>query len=390
MKWYCHVDMDAFFASVELASKPYFAKFPFAVGGSEKSRTVVSAASYKAREYGIRAGMSMFEAFRKCPNLISVEPDMEKYASISKEIFSIVERIAGNVDIYSVDEGFFHADSMDDALMMAVEIKREIKNNIKITCSAGIAKNKLVAKMASGENKPDGLTLVEDAFSYIGEKRVEDVVGIGRQTTKHLNKLGIYSVKQIRDYPMDILRKHFNSYAFILREVSYGRDSVNMMWNLEDEIKSVGNTHTMEKDTMDRKTLLSLLSILSEHVSFRMKKHNVEGNTVTLTVRYSDFRTFTKQKKVQRHISSPDDIQLYSKIIFDSIEIAMPVRLLGISVSNVRSIGEQMKLDFYSQQKPPIAEAVDEIRRRHGEWAIMKARSLEIKDRNVKGRRMTV
>ncbi|MGE3063151.1 MAG: DNA polymerase IV [bacterium] len=389
MKWFAHIDMDAFFASVELASKPYFAKFPFAVGGSEKSRTVVSAASYKAREYGIKAGMSMFEAYRKCPSLISVEPDMDKYVSISKEIFSIVERIAGNVDIYSVDEGFFHAESMDDAVMMAQEIKKEIKKNLKITCSAGIAKNRLVAKMASGEMKPDGLTLVKDAYSYIGEKRVEDVVGIGRQTTKHLNALGIYYVRQLRDYPMNILKRHFNSYGFILREISYGRDSVNMMWNLEDEIKSVGNTHTMEKDTMDRQTLLSLLSILSEHVSFRMKHHNVEGNVATLTVRYADFHTFTKQKKIQKHISSAEEIGKYSRIIFDTIKFAMPVRLLGISISNLRPIGKQMKLEFSSDSKPAISNAIDEIREKYGEWAIMKCRSLEIKDRNVKGRRMT-
>jgi DNA polymerase-4 len=389
MKWFVHIDMDAFFASVELASKPYFAKYPFAVGGSEKSRTVVAAASYKAREYGIRAGMSMFEAFRKCPNLISVEPDMDKYISVSKEIFSIVENIAGNVDIYSVDEGFFFTDSMEAALEMTNMIKTKIKNELKITCSAGIAKNRLVAKMASGENKPDGLTLIEDAYSYIGEKEVGDVVGIGRQTEKHLNGLGIYYVKQIRDYPMNILRRHFNSYAYILREISYGRDSVNMMWNFTDEIKSVGNTHTMEKDTLDRQTLLSLLSILAEHVSFRLKNHNMEGNTLTLVVRYSDFHTFTKQKKIQRHISESNDIQSYSANILNSIDLVFPVRLLGISVSNLRSIGEQMKLDFSSSLRSPVSAAVDEIREKYGEWAIMKCRSLQIKERNVKGRRMT-
>jgi len=389
MKWFVHIDMDAFFASVELASKPYFAKYPFAVGGSEKSRTVVSAASYKARECGIKAGMSMFEAYRKCPNLISVEPDMDKYISISKEIFSIVESVAGNVEIYSVDEGFFHSDSMDIAIDMTKDIKQRIKNDLKITCSAGIAKNRLVAKMASEENKPDGLTLIRDAFSYIGEKEVGEVVGIGRQTQKHLNGLGIYYVKQIRDYPMNILKKHFNSYAYILREVSYGRDSVNMMWNLSDEIKSVGNTHTMEKNTMDKNILLSLLSILSFHVSFRMKGYNLEGNIVTLIVRYADFHTFTKQKKIQRYISDSTDIQNYASIIFKSVNFVFPVRLLGISISNLRPIGEQMNLDFSSSDRSSISSVVKEIQEKYGEWAIMKCRSIEIKERNVKGRRIT-
>lgn len=372
------MDMDAFFASVEIASRPYLLGKPVAVGGSSNKRTVVAAASYPAREYGIHAGMASAEAFARCPNIIMIEPDMDKYASVSASAFRIIEQTAGNVEIYSIDEGFACINgSLHEAEQTAAMIKARIRNELHVTCSIGIAENKLIAKIASDDNKPDGLTAVPDGRTYIGSKPVQDVPGIGRKTRAALNSMGIYKVEDIRPFPMDVLKRRFKSYAFVLKEISEGSDRSHILWNLDNDIKSVGNTHTLNRDTDSSEELKAMLGIISEHIALRMRDAGMEGSVVCLVLRYSDFFTFSKRRKIYAYIKDPADIHAYACSIFDSIELAQKVRLIGISVSGLRPVSMQMTFPFNDDERMRhFNDTVLDIKDRFGEWAIMKASGL--------------
>ena len=379
-KCYLHIDMDAFFASVETASRPYLREKPVAVGGSSGSRTVVAAASYAAREYGIHAGMASIDAFMRCPSIIMIRPDMKKYESVSRHIFERIRAYAGNIQIYSIDECFVQADDIVHALSIAEHIKKYVKENHHITCSIGIAENKLIAKIASDDNKPNGLTVVDNAYDYIGVRPVSDVPGIGRKTTKALSTLGIHYVADIRDYPLYILKKHFKSYAYVLKAISQGRDASNILWNVSGELKSVGNTHTMDMDTMDRDKLKSMLSIISEHIAVRMNESGVEGNIVCLVVRYKDFHTFTKRKKIYRYIRFSEDILIYANSILDSIDLHMGVRLIGISISGMRAVSSQMSFDFTENARINVLEdVIADIKSLYGEWSLMRGSSMAMR-----------
>lgn len=377
--FWLHIDMDAFFASVEIASRPYLKGRPVGVGGRSSERTVVAAASYPAREYGIHSGMPSAEAFARCPGIVMIKPDMDKYVSISGKIFSAIEDYCRHIEVYSVDECFVKAVSLEQAEDFARYIRNMVRHDYHITCSVGIGPNRLIAKICSDEHKPDGLTVIDNGYRYIKDKDVSDIPGIGHKTALALSSLGIHYVRDIEAFPLYPLKKRFNSYAYVLKAIANGQDPSNFLWNTTTDIKSVGNTHTMKENTVSMRRLSSMLSIIAEHVALRMRKHNVEGNTVTLTVRYMDFNTFTRRKKIYRYIHSAGDIHSYAVMILRGIDIEKPVRLIGISVSNLRSLSSQMSLDFEDNMKDKEMEnTVNRIKDQFGEWSIMKASSMEM------------
>ncbi|MDI6700235.1 MAG: DNA polymerase IV [bacterium] len=385
MIWWAHLDMDSFFASVEIASRPYYKDLPLAVGGNEHSRTVVASASYKAREYGIKSGMPVYEALNRCPHLIIVNPDMDKYVSVSKEVFGLVENLAGNILPYSIDECFFYSKDKEDIILKSLHIKRIVKEKLKITASCGIADKKIVAKMASDERKPDGFFVVKDSLKYIREKDVGDVPGVGRKLKKKLNSLGVYYVKQLDDIPFPILKKHFKQYAYFLKEVATLKVSDNIF--VYDEVKSVGNTHTFKKDTLKREEILSYISLICQHIEQRLLEEFFEGNRLTLTFRYSNFQTFTKQRKVERYIYSSEDIFKESSKILDSVNLVMPLRLVGVSLGGIRKRGIYEPLPFFENEKDyRLKECINSIKREFGELSIMKLRDLYVFDRTIRGR----
>ncbi len=382
-KWYLHIDMDAFFASVEIASRPYLSNKPVAVGGSSNTRSVVAAASYNARKYGIHAGMSSMEASIRCPSIVMIKPDMKKYASVSKQIFKMIKSYTGNVSIYSIDECFVLINGeMEHAGYIAKYIKNRVEQEYKITCSIGIGENKLIAKIASNDNKPNGITLVKNAKQYIRSKHVSDIPGIGRKTTKALAALGIHYVSDIAVYPLYSLKKHFKSYAYVLKEIAEARNASNILWNIESDLKSVGNTHTMDKDIYSLDDLKSMLSIISEHIALRMQESGVEGNIVCLTIRYANFFTFTKRQKIYKYIHFPEDILIYANNILLSIELKMKVRLIGISISGLQPINSQLSFPFSKNEKSEnLKKVINDIKLSFGEWSLMRASSLRMRKR---------
>lgn len=389
MIWWAHLDIDSFFASVEIASRPYYKNFPIAVGGSEHSRTVITSASYKAREYGIKAGMPVYEALSRCPHLVVIKPDMDKYISVSKEVFKIVENISGNVSPYSIDECFFCSEKKDDSISKSFMIKNLIKEKLKITASIGISSKKIVAKIASDENKPESFFVVDNPLDYIREKEIEKIPGIGRKIAKKLKSYGIFYVKQIDDIPFYALKKHFKHYAYFLKELTCLKISDDIYKNV-DTTKSVGNTHTFEKDTFDKEKIVSYLSLISKHISKRLSDYFFEGNKITLTLRYSNFQTFTKQQKLERYIYNPEDIFNETKKIFEKINLTMPVRLVGISVGGIRdkNIYQKFSFDETNEKKERLRELIEMIKNKYGELSILTLRDLYVIDRKIKGNRI--
>ncbi|MEO0289223.1 MAG: DNA polymerase IV [candidate division WOR-3 bacterium] len=389
MIWWAHLDLDSFFASVEIASRPYYRDMPVAVGGSEHSRTVITSASYKAREYGIKAGMPVYEALSKCPYLVVIKPDIEKYLSISKEVFQTVQDIAGNVSPYSIDECFFCSPKKDDLIIESLMIKKIIKEKLKITASCGISTKKIVAKIASDENKPDGFFVVDDPLKYIKDKEIEKVPGIGRKMEKKLKSYGIFYVRQIDEIPFSVLKKNFKHYAYFLKGLTNLKISDDIYRKI-DTAKSVGNTHTFSEDTFDKEKILSYISLISKHIETRLLEDFFEGNRITLTVRYSNFQTFTKQKKLERYIHDWKDIFEETKKIFEKINLTLPVRLVGISIGGIRDRGIYQELSFNEvfDKQERLKEHIEMIRNKYGESSILTLRDLYVSDRKIKGNRI--
>ncbi len=382
-KWYLHIDMDAFFASVEIASRPYLKGKPVAVGGSIKHRTVITAASYEARKYGIKTGMSSFEAQYKVPFLTIIKPDIKKYESISNSIFNFIKYYFGNIKNFSIDECFTYTYATENEVKnQAKYIKNYIEKHYKITCSIGIGENKLIAKTATKENKPNGITFINNAKVYIENKRVGDIPGIGRKTEKKLHSLGIMYMRDIRKIPLYILKKHFKSYAYVLKEMAIGEDRSNILWNIKRKTHSIGNTRTLENDISNKNELYNVLSVICEHIAFRMSKEQFEGNNIKLIIRYNDFFTFTKSYNLGYYIHSSNDIFHFSKELLNSIQLQKSVRLIGVSLHNLRTKDIQMNLDFYKNNKnEKLLNTINTIKRTYGEWSIVHARSLNANKR---------
>jgi len=380
--------MDSFFASVEIASRPYYKNLPVAVGENANSRGVILSSSYKAREYGIRSGMPTYQAIQKCPSLIMINPDMGKYIYVSDILYDMIKKIVWNVKRYSIDEFFFFTSTKDEAISKSILIKDLIKKNLKITASFGISDNIIVAKMASDEFKPDGLFVVDDSLIYIREREVGKVPGIGRKTEKKLNSIGVYYVKQIDRIPFSVLKKIFKHRAYFLKEIS--TLLTKKLEPLDGGVdKSIGQTHTFSEDTRNMEKLLSYLSIITENIERLMDEKFFEGSIIKLVIRYSDFTTFTKQKKLGRYIYRGDDIFLEVSKMIKTMNLLLPVRLLGISVKGLRQrglCGNIFLSDGYSQK---LEESIKNIKIRFGDRAIMKLRDLYTNDRSFKNRRIT-
>src|SRR4030042_6826809 len=293
-----HIDMDAFFISVEQRDDPSLRGKPAAVCGS-LSRSVVTSATYEARPYGIRAGMSTQEAKRRCPQLILVPGNHSKYTETSARIFAILKKITPMVEIASIDEAYLDVTQslllFRSPLHIAQSIKDQIRGSEQLTCSIGVAPNKLLAKLGSGLKKPDGLVVIrkEEVEETLRDLPVSKLYGIGPKLTETLNLLGIFSCGQLGRFPVPVLTKRFGVIGERLHEMGLGLEDCPVLpFDEEEDAKSISPSVTLEEDTSDPNLLRKVLLQLSERVSRRMRREGFYGRRVTLTVRYSDFFTF--------------------------------------------------------------------------------------------------
>jgi DNA polymerase-4 len=338
-----HIDMDAFYASVEQRDRPELRGRPVAVGGSPTSRGVVAAASYEARRHGVRSAMPMSRAVRLCPELIIVSPDFTKYRLASGQVMSILRDVTPLVEPLSLDEAYLdvtqNAWGEPLGVNVAMRVKAAIRETTGLTASAGVAPNKFLAKIASGWRKPDGLTVVapERVESFLQQLSVDALWGVGPVAAKRLRACGIERVVDLRTADPEVLRNAVGSAAEWLRRLAVGED--DRLVEPDRPSKSSSSECTYPEDLTDLERIRAEIATMARDNALWLGRKRLVARTVTIKVRYSDFITVTRSQSHQA-TNDPDDIVKRAAALIEKTEAGRrPVRLLGVGVHNLESLG---------------------------------------------------
>ena len=333
-----HIDMDAFYASVEQRDQPELRGRPVAVGGSPESRGVVAAASYEARAHGVRSAMPMSRAVRQCPDLTIVPPDFAKYRAVSSRVFALYRDVTPLVEPLSLDEAYLDVTENAWGEPLAVEVAKRLKRAIRettgLTASAGVAPNKFLAKIASGWRKPDGLTVVapERIESFLQRLPVDALWGVGPATAKRLRERGLHRLVDIRTADPGVLEAAVGSMAEWLRKLADGKDDRPVVPNRATKSSSSECTYAQDLADLDR--MRDEIGMARDHARWLARKDKL-ARTVTIKVRYNDFTTVTRSH-TDHATRDPEDIVRRAVALLDKTEAGRrPVRLLGAGVSNL-------------------------------------------------------
>lgn len=374
-----HVDMDAFYASVEERENPELVGKPVIVGGSPTGRGVVAAANYAARQFGIHSAMPAKRAFELCPQLISVRPRMQFYAQASRKIREIFFRFTPVVEPLSLDEAFLDVTGCERIFGPAVEIAKQIKQTIfaetKLIASVGVAPNKFLAKIASDLEKPDALVVVdpERIQDFLDPLPVGRIWGVGKVTGSVLQKLGIATIHDLRQLGMSSLEKHFGSQAEHFYQLARGIDQRRVI--PDRDAKSISHERTFEVDLMDRELLRAWTHELTDQVARRLRRHRLRGRTVHLKIRFADFRTITRSRSLSEPTHQTAAIwEVAAQLLEEGIPARHHgIRLLGVGVSHF-SCQEKVQKSLFGdddQKKQGRLDAVsDAIQNRFGNAAL--------------------
>lgn len=383
-----HVDMDAFYTSVEQRDCPEYRGKPVIVGADPRQgrgRGVVAAASYEARRYGVRSAMPISRAYRLCPRGIYLRGNMKKYAEVSARIMEVLESYTDLVEQISIDEAFLDATAVVALHGGAEKLARDIKNRIRreqnLTASVGVAPNKFLAKVASDLEKPDGLVVVppgeEEAF--LRDLPVERLWGVGPRTAETLHELGLYKISDIARLSPQDLGERFGKHGEHLFRLARGIDDRSVV--PEHQAKSMGHETTFGEDVSDRRVVRRTLLELSEAVARRLRKHHLEGQTITLKYRDEHFVTETRARTLAR---PTDDAQVLFETALDLLQRirieGRKVRLLGISAGRLVGAGRgptQLRLFDNDEKKRRLHESLDMLSGRYGESSLKRASLLE-------------
>ncbi|MEY2630636.1 MAG: polymerase [Bacteroidota bacterium] len=349
-----HIDMDAFYASVEQMDNPELKGKPLAVGGSEV-RGVVSAASYEARKFGVRSAMSGIQAKRNCPDLIFVRPRFDRYKEISKKIRKIFHEYTDLVEPLSLDEAYLdvtqNKKGNPSATLIAQEIRQRIFEEVGLTASAGISVNKFVAKIASDYNKPNGQKTVnpEEVESFLENLDIKKFYGIGKVTTEKMYHLGIFTGKDLKSKSKEFLEEHFSKSGLHFYNIVRGIHNSAVKPNRI--AKSVAAEHTFNENLTSEIFMVEKLERIANELENRLKKHNISGKTVTLKIKYSDFTTQTRSKTLPYFIADKGLLLETAKELLFQERMKESVRLLGISLNNLnteikKTVVVQLKFEF--------------------------------------------
>jgi len=377
-----HIDMNAFFASVEQQADPALRGKPVAVIGT--GRTVVTTASYEARAFGVKTGMNTWQARQACPQLIFVVGDNRKYADTSTRIVAMMRDYTPLVEVFSIDEAFLDVTGsltlFGSAERIAYLLKARIRHAFGLTCSIGIAPNKLLAKLASEMRKPDGLTIItpDRVASVLEHLPVKELCGIGSRVAKQLADCGIFTCGQLGRYPVASLKRRFGIIGERLSQMGRGIDAAPVTPpEKEQAVKSVGHSMTLAQDVTGREGLLKYLLQLAEMVGSRARRYGVAGKTVHLTLRYGDFTTVGHQQTRTSPTNQSEALYRDAVAILDTFDLTRPVRLLGVRITNLNHQGDQLPL-FEQERKTALATAaMDEANSRFGAFAVTYASVME-------------
>ena len=355
LKKIIHVDMDAFFASVEQMDNPDLQGKPVAVGGS-KERGVVAAASYEARKFGVRSAMPSVLAARKCPSLVFVSPRFERYKEISQQIRTIFYDYTDLVEPLSLDEAYLdvtvNKTNNPSASLIAEEIRARIKSEVGLNASAGISINKFTAKIASDINKPNGQKTIppESVIEFLEQLPINKFYGVGKVTAQKMNTHGVFTGKQLKELSIEYLSKFFGKqgphFYNIVRGIEHSEVKTNRIR------KSVGAERTFNKDLSSEQFMLEQLSKISDELERRLIKSKIKGRTITVKLKFSDFKQQTRSRTVDEFMQLKKEFfPLVSELILQQPP-ENSVRLLGVTMNNLdtnldkKSISVQLKLEF--------------------------------------------
>jgi len=374
-----HLDMDAFYPAVEVLDNPELKGKPVIVGGS-RERGVVSSASYEARKFGVHSAQPMATAMRLCPKGIFLSGRMSRYKEVSKQVFEIFYRFTPLVEPLSIDEAFLDVTGSERLLGKPVEIAKKIKQVVfeetGLTVSAGVAPSKFVAKIASDIDKPDGLTVVPHGKvrEFLDPLPVKKMWGVGKKTQEALARLNIRTFRDLRQMPVKVLEQRFGKHGIKMHQLAKGIDEREVI--TEHEAKSVGHEQTFMEDILDLEAVKKEILSLANKVGRRMRRESVTGKTVTLKVKYNDFKQITRAETLQK--STDDGFEIYSTAsrLLQKTQVGKrPVRLLGISLSQLSFLGEGEQLSIFgrdesSQKRKRLNVALDSLYEKHGDRSV--------------------
>lgn len=394
-----HVDMDAFYASVEIRDNPSLEGLPVCVGGPASSRGVIAAASYKAREFGVHSALPTATARRLCPDLVLLPPDFDRYTAVSRQVMGIFRRYTPVVEPLSLDEAFLDVSGSERLFGDAVEIGRRIKADIlretALVASVGVAPTKFLAKLASDLDKPDGFRVIQkhEVRAVLDPLPVRKIFGVGPRTASRLEQLGVQTVGDLARLPREEVGQRFGASGLWIHDLSRGVDNRRVTPRREE--KSHGMERTFAEDLNDREELSAILLSFCEEVAFTLRDKGLRGRTITLKARFSDFKTITRTRTLDLATNLGPRIYTVAKSLLERVE-KRPLRLLGVQVSKLEDVrqpsqgtlfngtpeGEGRRQWLRSTEKLVAAtKSLDKLRRKYGRGTVVPATMLERKPR---------
>ncbi len=387
-----HLDLDAFFCSVEERRDPDLKSLPFVVGGSAEGRGVVASSSYAARQYGIRSAMPTARALSLCPQLVVVSSDFSRYGDTSRQVMACLYDLTARVEQLSIDEAFLDvSDLPQPGQEIARDLQRRINTDLDLPCSLGVASNKLVAKIANnvgkasvgGTRPPNSIKTIPPGgeAAFLAPLPVQELWGVGPKTAARLQSLGMRTIGDLAAWPVSDLEARFGQIGRDLSRRAQGIDDRPVIG--EHEAKSISQEVTFAADVNDRKKLLRTMRSLAEGVGYRLRGQGLAATTVKIKLRWADFTTLTRQVSFEQPTSRDDQIFEAAAALFDQTwKSGKWVRLLGVGVSGLKPPLAQMDLwpDGNQKRAAKLQTAVDQVRHRFGRRALMRASNLDLDD----------
>lgn len=384
-KYIIHVDMDAFYASIEQMDHPNLRGKPIMIGGGK--RGVVATCSYEARTFGVRSAMPTYIAKAKCPHGIFVYPRMERYQEVSKKIMESLNDISPIIEVASVDEAYIDATGLENIFGDPRDIAKKIKENIfkasgGLTCSIGIASIKFLAKIASDENKPNGVFIIDDSEvqTFLANMPLKKIPGVGKKFLEELKKIGVYTCSNVIKLPQDFWVQRYGKAGTLLFERASGID----LREVEPYTvkKSESAETTLSENIRDKDILKKILLSHAERVGTSLRKHQYKGRTISLKVKYADFKQLTRQMSLDTRTNSTDTIFQCACELLDKLKLEQTVRLIGLGVSNFENdLPKQLSLltdivapNKQEEKRENLDSALDCLRTKYGKDAVIRGR----------------
>lgn len=370
-----HVDMDAFYASVEMRDNPSLVGKPLIIGCMPHERGVVCTCSYEARKYGVRSAMNIKEAYRLCPNGIFMHPNFQKYKAVSEQLHRIWDAYSTATEGIALDEAFLDVTDIvggfEDAGRIARTIKERVLNELGLSCSVGVAYSKTAAKAASEENKPDGYYEIPTAQDYVNlviDRDVRAIYGVGAKTAEKLNSVGIRTVRDIRDRRSEV-ESMLGSHGRTIVELAYGIDESRVVPYCPEDAKSISREVTFQEDVFDSRLLEDVVTLLSVCVEYRARRYGLYGRGVSLKLTYSDMKGLTRSRNIASSVNAAtirrEALAMLSDVPKRSVRL-IGVGMFNISNSKVRQLTLDEVLGVNGGCEQPLDRCLEDLQRRYG------------------------